>query len=150
MVDTQHKQMNSLEIADFVNDQQTGVLSLASGNDSYSIPVSFVFKEEDQNVYLRLGYGNDSTKREFVDQVDRASFVIYDHTDDGWKSVLARGPLEKLTETNLDSSIAQAVRNLRIPYFQVFDAEYEDLEFHIVRINATELSGIVARQGGSA
>ncbi|MCU4751848.1 pyridoxamine 5'-phosphate oxidase family protein [Halobacteria archaeon AArc-curdl1] len=150
MASTQHTQMDSLEIAEFVENQQTGVLSLAHENDSYGIPVSFVFNEEDQNVYLRLGYGQTSTKREFVDAVDRASFIVYDHTDEGWKSVLARGRLERLAESSLDSSEVEVIRNLHIPYFQVFDTDFEDLEINIVRINVTELTGIVAGQAANS
>lgn len=140
--------MDSLAIADFLATQRTGVLSLARDDDSYAIPVSFVFDESEHNIYLRLGYGSRSTKRQFVDGVDRASFLVYALTEDGWKSVLARGGLEEVSENSLDSATVEATKNLQIPYFQVFGEEAGDLEFNIVMMEVTELTGI--RSGGAA
>lgn len=136
--------MDSIEIAAFLDSQQIGVLSLARENDSYAIPVSFAYDENEHNVYLRLGYGSHSTKREFVDSVDRASFLVYDDTDDGWKSVLARGHIEELSDTSPDSTGVQAVRNLKIPYFEVHSESSEKLEFNIVKMTVTELTGIIS------
>lgn len=140
----QRTEMDAIEIADFLATQQTGVLSMAEENNSYAVPVSFAFDEREQNVYLRLGYGSNSTKRAFVDAVNRASFLVYAATEDGWKSVLARGHLEKLSEGSLDDETIKATRNLQIPYFQVFDEGSKDLEFEFVRIDTTELTGIIS------
>jgi nitroimidazol reductase NimA-like FMN-containing flavoprotein (pyridoxamine 5'-phosphate oxidase superfamily) len=139
--------MDSLEITDFLDTQQTGVLSLARENDGYAIPLSFAYEENEQNFYLRLGYGSRSTKREFVDAVDRASFLVYDHTDDGWKSVLARGYLDELSETTAESAGIQAAQNMKIPYFQVHGEDSGNLEFTIVRMDVTELTGIISGGG---
>lgn len=146
---SQRTEMDSLEIADFLETQQTGVLSLAQDDDGYGIPVSFAFDEEELNVYLRLGYGPTSTKRAFVDAVERASFLVYARTDDGWKSVLARGHLAELSEDSLDSATVQATRDLKIPYYRVFEDSAEELQFAIVRMAVTELTGIVSGGGGS-
>lgn len=148
MAGRQRTEMDAIEIADFLDTQQTGVLSLARDNDSYCIPVSFLFNEKEHAVYLRLGYGRSSTKRQFVDAVDRATFLSYARTDDGWKSVMARGKLEAISEGELDSQQAEFVRNLKIPYFRVHSQSTEDLQFDIVRINVTELTGIASGGNG--
>lgn len=135
--------MDAIEIADFLADHRTGVLSLARDDEAYAIPVSYVYEPEEQAVYFRLGYGTDSTKRGFVDAVDRATFVVYDRTDDGWKSVVVRGPVEELSTDTLDSTVLEATADLDIPYFRVFDRRSGSLEFRIARLEATDLTGVV-------
>lgn len=141
---TQRTEMDSIQIGEFLDEQQTGVLSLARENQSYGIPVSFAFDDSEHDIFLRLGYGYHSKKREFVDGVDWASFLVYDQVDDRWMSVLARGPLDTMSKDTLDSTVVQAAQSLQIPYFQVFDEGGEGLEFEIVRIDVTELTGIVS------
>lgn len=78
----QRTQRGALEMTDFLVSQHTGVLSLGRENDSYAIPVSFAHDPGDQDIYLRLGYGQRSTKRQFVDAVNRASFITYASDED--------------------------------------------------------------------
>jgi nitroimidazol reductase NimA-like FMN-containing flavoprotein (pyridoxamine 5'-phosphate oxidase superfamily) len=133
----------------FLADQSTGMLSLASGDDSYAVPVAFTYAAETRNFHFRLGYGPGSTKREYVDATDRATFVVADDTDDGWKSVLARGELShRSTVENADTArpadgtTSQAERERDIPYYQVFDAPGE-MVFTLVRLSTDEFTGVV-------
>jgi nitroimidazol reductase NimA-like FMN-containing flavoprotein (pyridoxamine 5'-phosphate oxidase superfamily) len=135
--------MDAIEIAEFLETQHTGVLSLADGDDAYSIPVSFDYDEDEAAVYFRFGYGPDSQKRRYLDAVDTASFVVYDRTDGGWQSVVMEGGLERVSESSLDTSIVEAVDELDIPYFRVHHRPAGDMDFNIVRLDATKLTGIV-------
>ncbi len=135
--------MDALEIADFLERQQTGVLSLASDDRGYGIPVSFAYEPESQHLYFRLGYTGDSQKKAFVDAADQASFVTYDRVSGGWKSVMAIGPLLEESETTIDSTVAEAVREVEIPYFSVHDRSSGDIEFHTTRLEPDSLTGIV-------
>lgn len=139
--------MDALAIAEFLESQRTGVLSLAMGNDGYAVPVSFAYDDAGPFVYFRLGYAPESRKRAFVEAADRVSFVVYDDTDVGWKSVVAEGRLETLSENSLGSSIVEAVNVLDIPYFSVHRRDPSDLEFSIVRLHVDSLSGIVEAGG---
>jgi nitroimidazol reductase NimA-like FMN-containing flavoprotein (pyridoxamine 5'-phosphate oxidase superfamily) len=140
--------MDALQINDFLSDRETGVLSLGRENDSYAIPVSFAYDPQSQNIYLRLGYGPRSTKRQFVEAVNRASFVTYAVDNERWKSVLARGQLETVSESTLDSSVAEALHDLRIPYFRVHGDSTDNMEFEVVRMDISELTGIISGQIG--
>lgn len=144
MSDTTGRRMDAVEIAEFMTDQETGTLALADGDESYAIPVAFAYDEDGPDVYLRLGYGPDSEKRRFVEESDRVSFVVYDRTRDGWRSVVARGRPEVVSETSLGSAIAERVNELDIPYFRVFDRPASELEFNLVRIDVQEIDGLVA------
>jgi nitroimidazol reductase NimA-like FMN-containing flavoprotein (pyridoxamine 5'-phosphate oxidase superfamily) len=134
--------MDGPEIGAFLDTQGTGVLSLARDDDGYGVPVSFAFEANESAFYFRFGYGPDSQKRAFVRAAETVTFTVYDHTPEGWKSVVAEGELETLTETSLESSIEESIRNLDIPYFQVHAESAANLEHHVVRLEATKLTGI--------
>lgn len=138
--------MDALEIADFMATQSTGVLALGKAGSVYAFPVSFAYHDEGQAVYFRFGYSDDSQKRAYVDDADEVAFVVYDHTDDGWKSVLVEGHLNPVSPSKLDTSVVEAVNALRIPYFAVHRQPAAELEFRIVRLQADKLSGIVEAQ----
>ena len=140
------------EIDAFLNDQSTGTLSLANDSDAYAVPVSFTFDDDSRNVYFRLGYGPDSQKRQFIDATETATFVVADETASGWKSVIAQGEVEHLSTVedlntshprgSADPSVNQAIRNLEIPYYQVFD-DPSEMVFTIARLRTDELTGVV-------
>jgi hypothetical protein len=132
----------------FLDDQSTGTLSLARGNDSYAVPVAFSFDPESRDIYFRLGYAPGSRKREYIDATDRATFVVAADTDAGWKSVVARGTLEHAsTVEDLDShrpadaATSQAERELEIPFYQVFESP-DEMVFALVRLRTDELTGV--------
>ena len=141
--------MDALDIADFLDRQRTGVLSLAKEDAGYAVPVSFVYDDDGPSVFLRLGFGPGSQKRAFVEAADRVTFVVYAETDEGWKSVVAEGRLEELSRTSLDSSIVEAVEGLDIPFFSIHRRPASDLEFRLYRVDVSSLSG-VAEVGGRA
>jgi hypothetical protein len=134
--------MDAIEIDDFLGSQQTGVLSMGRENDGYGVPLSFWFDENDSSIYFRLGYAPGSQKQEFVESSRYVTFVVYADTDDGWKSVVAEGELERLSEETLDSAIEETTRHLDIPYYEVHERPVSELEFEIVRMRVTKLSGI--------
>jgi len=145
--------LDDAAIESFLESQSVGTLSLAKGNESYAIPVSFTFDPEDRDIYFRLGYAPGSRKREFIDATERATFVVAAETEAGWKSVLARGELEhRSTVDDLDThrpsdrSVSQAEREIEIPFYHVFDAP-ADAVFALVRLPVDELTGVVEADG---
>jgi len=141
--------LDDAAIESFLESQSVGALSLAKGSESYAVPVAFTFDPGDQDFYFRLGYAPESRKREFIDATARATFVVADRTEAGWKSVIARGePEHRSTVEDLDThrpadgSVSPAERELEIPFFHVFDTPAE-MVFALVRLPADELTGVV-------
>ena len=133
----------------FLDTQSTGTLSLAKADDAYAIPVAFTYAPESRDFYFRLGYAPGSRKREYIEATDDATFVVASETDDGWTSVVARGRLEhRNTVEDLSrhrlpgEDVSQADRELRIPFYHVFEAPSE-MVFALVRLDVTELTGVV-------
>lgn len=136
-------EMDAIEMGEFLDTQQTGVLSLAKDGDGYAIPVSFVYDDGHQDVYLRLGFAPASQKRKYLDATEHVSFVVYDETDEGWKSVVIQGTTEELSSSTLDSSIHEAVNDIEIPFMSVHQRPVTETEFRIVRISVTTINGLV-------
>lgn len=148
MSDSTATEMEAVEIVDFLETQQTGVLSMAKESDGYAVPVSFVYDDAGPHVYLRLGYAAGSQKRKYLDATEHVSFVVYADTDEGWKSVVIQGRAEALSTSTLDSSVTEAVHDLDIPFMQVHKRPTQEMEFSIVRIVITNMSGIVEASTG--
>lgn len=135
--------MDAIEIAEFLAECHTGVLSLADGDDAYSFPVSFDYDDGDSAAYFRFGYGPDSQKRRFVERVDTASFVAYDRVDGQWHSVVMEGQVDRVSESSVDAAVVEALNGLDVPYFQVHHRPAGDMDFEVVRLDASKVSGIV-------
>ncbi|WP_323676430.1 pyridoxamine 5'-phosphate oxidase family protein [Halorubellus sp. PRR65] len=135
--------MDALDIASFLEDHGTGVLALASDGDAYAIPVSYTFDEDEEAIYFRMGFAPGSQKRRYLEDTDHLSFVVYADTDDGWKSVVVEGSAETLGSDSLDAAMVEAMEGLDIPYYQVHERPATDVEFRIVRVEPTRMSGIV-------
>jgi|AntDeeMetagen285_2_1112576.scaffolds.fasta_scaffold00473_2 hypothetical protein len=141
--------LDQTAIESFLETQSTGTLSLAKENESYAVPVSFIYTTQKDDFYFRLGYAPGSRKREYIEATERGTFAVADETDAGWKSVVARGRLEHCnTVENLDratprdGSASDADRELEIPYYHVFEAP-SDASFVLVRLRTDELTGVV-------
>lgn len=141
MSDRRPVEMDGAEITDFLDRHSIGTLALARENDAYAIPVSFAFDGESRDVYVRLGFTPESQKREFVGTDGLVTLVAFDETDGRWQSVVARGRLEEVTESSLDSTIEEAVHGLDIPYVTIFDRPASNLEFRLYRLDVDKLHG---------
>ncbi|AUV83391.1 pyridoxamine 5'-phosphate oxidase family protein [Salinigranum rubrum] len=149
MIRSTARALDQAGIDSFLESQSTGTLSLAKENDSYAIPVAYTYAPETRDLYFRLGYAPGSRKREYIETTDVATFVVAAPTDAGWKSVVARGRLEhRNTVEDLSrhrlpgEAVSQADRELRIPFYHVFEAPSETV-FALVRLDVTELTGVV-------
>lgn len=137
------RSMDAVEIADFLESQDTGVLGLAMEDNAYAIPLSYTYDDNAAAVLFRLGYGPDSQKREYVAASDTVSFVVYTEPEEAWKSVMVQGTLTELSSSSLDASIVESVRSLDIPFYQVHDRAFADLDVSIVELSINHLHGIV-------
>lgn len=139
--------MTDAEIDAFLGNGGTGVISFARDDEPYAIPISFGYDSDGPFFYVRLAYGPDSEKRTYVRPNAETSLVVHGETEDGWKSVVATGRLEEVTEPSLDATIVDAVRSVEIPFVDVYERAPRDLDFALYRLVVDGLSG---RQEASA
>lgn len=120
----------------------TGVLSFDTSGDGppYSLPVSYGYDAESGHFYFRLSFGPDSGKPDLADG-PAVSLVVYDETEAGWRSVVARGTLERLEEVDVTSGVLEELRRVRIPMVDAFDTDPRRLRFEFVRLDPDEMTG---------
>ncbi|MFW6321174.1 MAG: pyridoxamine 5'-phosphate oxidase family protein [Halohasta sp.] len=134
-------ELDDEEIDSLLGTGGVGVVSFADGDEPYSIPVSYGYDSGAGSLYLRFGFAPESEKRTFVDDGVVASLVVMAESIDGWQSVVARGPLRKVTEMALDSHAAESVRQVNIPFVTIHDRRATDLEFELYRLEPDSMSG---------
>ncbi|MFW5928963.1 MAG: pyridoxamine 5'-phosphate oxidase family protein, partial [Halobacteriota archaeon] len=90
------------EVDDFLGSQETGVLSLAKGDDPYAIPVSYGYSTGDRRFYFRLVSTPESEKRRYLGSSPHGRVVVYDEGDGEYTSAVAEGVLEEIRRDELD------------------------------------------------
>lgn len=127
----------------FLDRGGTGVISFLQESDEppYALPVSYGYEPTEAQFYFRLAFGPDTGKEGRVDDGTPVTFVVYDETDDGWKSVVASGELEEVDEESLDPSVGEAMRQIEIPLVDVFERDPREMTFRFFRLDPDELTG---------
>jgi len=132
-------QLSDRERDDFLGNGGTGTLSFSTASDEppFSLPVSYGY--DDGSFYFRLAFPDDSGKRQVVE--NPATFVTHARTDDGWRSVVAMGKLEDVTDMNYESAAVQGMWAVDIPEVDVFEDPPDDISFRQYRLVPDRLTG---------
>jgi hypothetical protein len=143
MANSSSATMNEEERNEFLGRGGTGVVSFPTGSDAppHSLPVSYGFDAETDEFYFRLAFGPDAEKGGVVDDGSAVSFVTYSETDGGWRSVVATGRLTEVTDAQIDSNVATAMRRVHIPLVDVFETHPRNVEFRFFHLDPVELTG---------
>ncbi len=134
-------QMTDEERNEFLGIGGTGVISFstASSDPPFSLPVSYGYYEDTASFYFRFAFPPDSGKEELLDEP--VSFVTYEETDEGYRSVVASGQLEEVDELPYDSAVAQRMWDVDIPLVDIFDRPPEDVSFRHFHLDPDSLTG---------
>jgi len=125
----------------FLGDGGTGVLSFAtqSGEPPVSIPVSYGYFADADSIYFRLSVPENSRKPDLVE--NPISFVVHHETDAGWRSVVATGRLDEVTDAPYDSAALQGLWAVDIPTVDVFERPPSEIPYRTFRLIPDELTG---------
>ncbi|MHB9288894.1 pyridoxamine 5'-phosphate oxidase family protein [Halobacteriales archaeon Cl-PHB] len=127
------------EVDALLREHGAGVLSFTDGEESYAVPEAFGY--DGDSLYFQLVYDDDSRKMAFVETTEVATFTLYTEGDPA-ESVVARGPLERVPESETMVASNTIAENADIPTLNVVtDAELADLSFDYYRLRPTELTG---------
>lgn len=108
-------EMSDAEIEAFLEAQGHGVLALANDGASYAVPVSFGYDGERLYVHL-IRFGDSGEKFAYVDGTERACLTAYDvDSRFEWRSVVVRGPLRAVPDSETDHMEAVIEENAWIP-----------------------------------
>lgn len=134
-------QMSDDELHEFLGEGGTGTLSFSTAADDppFSLPVSYGYDADSGGFYFRLSFPADSGKRDVVDHP--VSFVAHARSDAGWRSVVATGELEAVSEMPYDSAAVQSMWAVDIPTVDIFDRPPEEVTFRQFRLAPETISG---------
>jgi len=144
MEDIRSVRMTDEERDEFLGRGGTGTISVATSDDEppYSRPVSYGYDAATGNFYFRFAVGPEDTgKADIIDGGSAVSFVTHNQTDDGWRSVVATGRLEEITNSALDPAVADAMQRVTVPFVDVYDSHPLTLDFRFFRLTPDECSG---------
>ncbi|MWV64070.1 pyridoxamine 5'-phosphate oxidase family protein [Halorubrum sp. JWXQ-INN 858] len=132
--------MSEAEVAARLRETRVGVLSLATDDDAYAVPVSFFY--DGPSIYFRLGDdGTPSRKVAAMASTAEATFVALDARDpDSSWSVVAKGPIRRLTDPAAHGFDEATVRE-RFGPFHVFDEVVEDVEISLYELSIETITG---------
>jgi len=133
-------QLTEQELNDFLGDGGTGTLSFSTEIEEppFSLPVSYGY-DGDGHFYFRLSLPDESGKADRLG--NEVTFVTHAQTDRGWRSVVATGTLEDVSDMDYDSAAVQGMWAVDIPQVDVFDRPREEIEFRQFRLDPEKLTG---------
>lgn len=141
MSQVQSTALDDEEIDSLLGTGGVGVVSFANDDEPYSIPVSYGYDASEGCVYIRFGFAPESEKRAFIDDGVTASLVVMTDSMEGWQSVVARGPLRRVTGMVFNSHAAESVRKVNIPFVTTYDRRTSELEFEPYRLEPDTIIG---------
>ncbi len=134
-------QMPKGERDEFLDTGGIGVLSFSTEitEPPASLPVSYGYLADAGTLYFRLSFPPGTHKTDVID--NPVSFVSYDRTTDGWRSVVATGYLEELADLPHESVAVQGMWAVDIPTVDIFDRPREEISFQDFRLDPETLTG---------
>lgn len=133
-----YEPMDEESLGTYLGEGGTGVLSLSRGAETppYSVPVSYGYDADDGQFFFRLA----------ADERDEllaggGTFVTYDVEDRRWRSVVASGPLEPVSEVDVASGVLESLRRVHIPLYDVFDRPSRQVSFGFYRMVPETMTG---------
>lgn len=143
MVETREIELSDAETDAFLSRCETGVLSLARGDEPYAIPISYGYDADSRQIYLRLVSAPDSEKRAFLTSEPAARLVVYDGNDEGtrYTSAIVEGTLVQIDESELTVELLEQYGRTKRPLFEIWGPDKPDLNIKLYRLDPETVSG---------
>ena len=94
--------MDDESIRAFLQSRGVGVLGLPADGPPYLLPMSFG-SDGEGTLYFTYVAGDRSEKRALTERATAASFLVFDAPSPfSWRSVVVRGPIERVPESEWD------------------------------------------------
>lgn len=130
--------MSEEEVDQHLRKHSHGVLALADDNDSYAVPLNYYYDES--RLFLRVSTKLDSEKVAFAETTETATFVVYNVDEDTTWSILIRGAIRQLPETE-QQEFTDTVINAEFSPFRLFDEAVEEVTMTIYELEPDQITG---------
>ena len=135
--------LDESEITAFLQDRGLGVLGLANGSEAYTIPIAFAYDDEEDRCIFRFIMGEESQKRDFINETDVASLTAYKwKTKMQWVSVVVRGPVRQVADSEL-AHVAALLSSVghRAAAHETFNEPLSEYETAWYELDAEDITG---------
>ncbi|GAB3311956.1 pyridoxamine 5'-phosphate oxidase family protein [Haloplanus salinarum] len=133
--------MTGAETDALLGRHETGVLSLARGDEPYAVPISYGYDAGPRQFCMRLVSTPESRKRRFLTDSPRVRFVVYEEDETTYRSVIADGRLEHLPKSELTADHVERYGSAKRPLFEMWGEPKADLTIDLYELEPDELSG---------
>ncbi|SEO58979.1 hypothetical protein SAMN04487948_103378 [Halogranum amylolyticum] len=137
----QQTKMTPAEIDEVLARHETGVLSLAQGDEPYAIPISYGYDPEERRFYMRLVSTPESQKRQFLSSSPSVRLVVYEEEGETYRSVIAEGSLDRITTDEMTTERIVQYGQAKRPLFEIWGESKRDLDIKLYELTADSLNG---------
>lgn len=137
----QQTEMSRAETDALLARHETGVLSLAQGDEPYAIPISYGYDAEAQTFYLRLVSTPESEKRQFLSSSPAVRLVVSEETEPEYRSVVAKGTLKEVSTDEMTVERIEQFGDAKRPLFEIWGESKTDLRIQLYELDADDVSG---------
>lgn len=137
----QQTEMSRAETDALLARHETGVLSLADGDEPYAIPISYGYDAEVQTFFLRLVSTPDSEKRTFLSSSPSVRLVVSEETEPEYRSVVAKGTLREVSTDEMTVERIEQFGDAKRPLFEIWGESKTDLRIQLYELDAHDISG---------
>lgn len=125
----------------FLASRETGVLSLAHGDEPYAIPVSYGYDPGERQFYFRLVSNEQSEKRRFLENSSRVRLVVYDEADPIYRSIVATGNLREIPLGAVTVEQIEQYGDAKRPLFEIWGESRRELGVQLYLLESDEITG---------
>ncbi|KAB1186710.1 MULTISPECIES: pyridoxamine 5'-phosphate oxidase family protein [Haloferax] len=137
----QQTNLSADDISEVLARHETGVLSLAKGDEPYAIPISYGYDPEGGQFYLRLVSTPESEKRQFLTSSPRARLVVHEANGEIYRSVIAEGNLERVDPSEMTVERIVQYGKAKRPLFEIWGETKRDLDIQLYELAPERLGG---------
>ncbi|SFR96683.1 hypothetical protein SAMN05216559_1682 [Halomicrobium zhouii] len=137
----QETEMTREETDALLSRHETGVLSLASDDDPYAIPISYGYDADERQFYMRLVSTPDSKKREFLSGSPTVRLVVYEEAGRTYRSVVVSGVLDPIARDEITPEHVEQYGDAKRPLFEIWGDARKDLDIQLYVLRPETISG---------
>lgn len=137
----QQTEMSRAETDALLARNETGVLSMARGDEPYAIPISYGYDAETRTFFLRLVSTPDSEKREFLSSSPAVRLVVSEEAEPEYRSVVAQGTLQEVSTDEMTVERIEQFGDAKRPLFEIWGESKTDLRIQLYELDADDVSG---------
>jgi nitroimidazol reductase NimA-like FMN-containing flavoprotein (pyridoxamine 5'-phosphate oxidase superfamily) len=134
-------EMSRSETDELLGRHETGVLSLARGDEPYAIPISYGYNADTGTFYLRLVSTPDSEKREFLSSNPDCRLVVYEEAEPTYRSAVVTGSIHEIPRDEMTVEHVEQYGEAKRPLFEIWGESKRDLDIKLYELRPDEISG---------